>query len=196
MVGVDHFLDIGIGTAAGLDTVDLAAQFVLEAGDVGERFQSGIGHVLRHGQGGLGIGEAGRVEDLDLLGGQEWRDIVVHRRFPVAEEDLQALVADAGKDDLLHRTGLLAVVAQAVEQHVGHARGGDHVGPTDHAHAHRFAGGRFSGHGLCTQECGADEGQQVTVERSFHQRGLTRQLYCGEWRLTRPAHNLTQRDLC
>jgi hypothetical protein len=83
-------------------------------------------------------------------------------------------VADAGKDDLLHGAGLFAVVAEAIEQHIGHPGGGDHVSPADHAHADVLAGSRFGGHGMGAEQRGGGEGQQ----QSFHGGGLTRQLYC------------------
>jgi hypothetical protein len=92
-----------------------------------------------------------------LIGSQERRDVFVHRRFPVTEVDVQALVADAGEDDLLHGAGLLAFVAQAIEQYVSYAAGGDHVGPVDHAHAHGLAGSVVTGQDAGAQHSRAAE---------------------------------------
>ncbi|MNP17615.1 hypothetical protein D3C76_1100520 [compost metagenome] len=157
MIGFDHGLDRGVGAAARLDAVDLAAELILEPGDVGKGFQARRCHIVRDREGGLGVGQARFVHDLDLIGSHEGGDVFIHRRFPVTEEDVQALVADAGEDDLLHGAGLLAFVAQTVEQHIGHATGGDHVGPVDHAHTHGFAGGIVRGHGAGAQQRGTAE---------------------------------------
>jgi len=74
-----------------------------------------------------------------LFGVDKWRDGLGHQRVPVPQEQVQALVADTGEDDLLGGAGLFGLVAEAVEQYLGHGAGGDDVGPVHHAHAHVLA---------------------------------------------------------
>ncbi|MNZ29333.1 hypothetical protein D3C78_465790 [compost metagenome] len=168
LVLADHRLDLGVGAGAWLDAVDLAAKLLLELGDVSKGFQALVGQVLGHGEGRAGVVEARLVEDLDLFGVDERGDGLGHDRVPVAEEHVQALVADTGENDLLRGTGLLGLVAQAIEQDLGHGAGGHHIGPVHHAKAHVLAGRRFCGDYVGAEDCGTDEHQQATADHSVH----------------------------
>ncbi len=168
LVLAGHRLDLGVGARARLDAVELAAQLLVELVDVGERLQALVGQVFRHGEGGAGIFQAGLVEHLHLAGLDERGDGLGHDRVPVPEEYVQALVADAGEDDLLRGAGLLGLVTQAVEQHLGHGAGGDHIGPVDHAQAHILAGGGFGGEKRSGYGGAEREGQQAAADKAMH----------------------------
>ncbi|RMU58700.1 hypothetical protein ALP29_200740 [Pseudomonas syringae pv. avii] len=87
---VDHALDQAVAVVAGFDTVDLAAQFLLEFGDVGEVMQAFVVERLRHGQGVFGVFEVG-AHGFDSAGFAIRLDVVFHGRHPVAEENVHVL---------------------------------------------------------------------------------------------------------
>ncbi|MNE52148.1 hypothetical protein D3C80_1468060 [compost metagenome] len=110
------------------------------------------------------IGQARLVQHAHLLLLDEGPDVVVHQRAPVAEEHIQAVVAKAGKDDLLGGAGFLDLIAKALQQHLGHGAGGDHIGPADQAHAHVLTG-RLLG-GRCA--AGEQHRQAQSDDRTSH----------------------------
>jgi hypothetical protein len=164
----DHCLDLRVGARAWLDAVNLAAQLFFKLGDVGEGLQALVSQISRHGEGRTGVFQAWCFEHLDLIGVDERRDGLGHQRVPVTEEHVQTLIADPGEDNLLGRAGLFGVVAEAVEQDLGHGTGGDHVGPVDHAHAYVLARCRVGRHDAGAQESGTAECKNTAADQSFH----------------------------
>ncbi|MOA06062.1 hypothetical protein D3C78_1256830 [compost metagenome] len=159
MVLGDHPVDPLVRPGAGFDAVDFAVELVLVFGDIGEGAQPARVGVVRHRKSGLGVGKARLVQHAHLALLDEGPDVVVHQRAPVAEEHIQTVVAQAGEDDLLGGAGLLDLIAEALQQHLGHGAGGDHVGPADHAHAHIAAGVLLGG------RCAAGEQEHDTGKR-------------------------------
>ena len=65
---------------------------------------------------------------------------------------------------------MFGVVAEAIEQDLGHGAGGDHVGPVHDAHAYVLARCRFGGHDAGAQESGTAECKNTAADQSFHLR--------------------------
>ncbi|MNG12639.1 hypothetical protein D3C84_962630 [compost metagenome] len=67
---------------------------------------------------------------------------------------------------------MFGVVAEAIEQYLGHGTGGDHVGPVHYTHAHVLARGGFGGHDTGAQQSGTTECKNTAADQSFHLRFL------------------------
>ena len=135
-----------VAVVARLDAVDLAVQLVLELGDVGEVLDAGLRRVLRHRQGVLGALQVD-AEHLDRTLVAILGEIAFHGRHPVAEEDVDVAVLQAG---VSHRHGehlRFRLVAEAFQHHRGGRRGRGDVGPADVGEIHFPAGRRVGGLG-------------------------------------------------
>jgi hypothetical protein len=140
-VGLDHVEDQAVAVVARLDAVDLTAEFVAQLGDIGEVLDAGLGGVLRHRQGVLGALQVD-AEHLDRAVVPVGGDVAFHGRHPVAEEDVDVAVLQAGVGHR-HREHLrLRRVAKAFQHHRSRCRGRRDVGPADVGEAHVLAGRR------------------------------------------------------
>ncbi|MCY1178042.1 hypothetical protein D9M73_183770 [compost metagenome] len=128
---VDHALDGAVAVVARLDAVDLAVQFLLELGNVGEVFQALVIQRLRYGQGVLGVFKVG-PHGFHRTGITVLLDVVFHGRHPVAEEHIHILAVGQRLVGHGHRNhGGLGFVAQRLQHHTGHRGGHGDIGPAD-----------------------------------------------------------------
>src|SRR5690606_22150801 len=153
LAGVDHVDDQTVAVIAGLDTVNLAAEFVLELGDVGERFEAGVVGVFGHGQRVFRALEVG-YDRLDRAVLSVGRDVGFHGRHPVAEEDVYVLVLERGIGDGYRKDLRFGVIAERIEDDRGGCRGGGDVGPTDVGEGDGFAAFRVGGKSAARAERG------------------------------------------
>ncbi len=151
LVVLDHPRDQGVAVVAGFDPVDLAPQFLLEPGDVGEGLEAFVVQVGRHGQRVLGAHQVGCLQHLDVARLHEGLDDRRHGRVPVAQEHVDLLFLHAREDDGHGRDGDPGLVAQAFEHHRGQPRGGRDVAPAHVRKVDGLAPGVF-GEGLLPRQ--------------------------------------------
>jgi hypothetical protein len=165
LILVDHVLHQAVAVIAGLDADDLAVQLLAELGDVGKALQTLVIEVLRHRQRVLGASQVGVIQHLDLAGLHEGLDHWRGAGVPVTQEDIDLLGLQAREGDGHGGDGHLRLVAQAIEQHRGHARGAGDVAPAHIGEAHGLTGGGFGR--LRHQGCGSGrQGRQRGQEQA------------------------------
>jgi len=119
-----------VAVVAGLDAVDRRTQRTREPGDVGEVVQTLGVEVVRDGQGVLRADQVG-AHHLDRAVGQIGRQVLAHRRHPVAEEDVDILVLHRRVGHRHRQHGDLGLVAEVAEQRAERGGRRRHVGPAD-----------------------------------------------------------------
>ncbi len=131
LVFIDEGLDGAVAVVTRFDTVDLAAQLVLEFGNIGEVFQAFVVQLFGDRQGVFGVFQVS-AHGFHGAGITVLLDVVFHGRHPVAEEDVHVLTVGQGLVGHRHRNHRGAwLVAEALEDFAG-GRGSDgDVGPAD-----------------------------------------------------------------
>ena len=90
LVGLDHVEDQPVAVVARLDPVDLAAELVLELGDVREALEARLVKIGRHRERIFGALEID-ADDVHRLVLDEGLAVGLHGRHPVAEEHVDLL---------------------------------------------------------------------------------------------------------
>ena len=150
---LDHVENQAVAVIARLDTVNFAAQLVLELGQILEALKAGIIKRGGHGQRIFCAREIG-TQHLDALVIHIGLAVGFHCRHPVAQKHVNLLVVHGGIGHRHSQHVSMRLITETLENDRGGGGGGGDICPAHIGKFHRLAAWRIASHRNAGQKSG------------------------------------------